>query len=273
MKGANRHRLDGSSRAFAVGDIHGRLDAAVDLLRRHGFIDVNRRWLAGRSTLWFLGDYVDRGPDGIGVIEFVMELQNQARSAGGQVGALAGNHDLLLLAAHRFGDRVSDVAGRTFRSMWQMNGGNPADMARLSREHVRWLEHLVPIAVERGNLLLHADSDFYRDYGRTVAGTNRKIQGIVRGADPAEWTPLTRAFTRRREFDDSDPDGIARATVLLMTYQARRIVHGHTPIRGNPSATLGPITEPLEYADGLCVNIDGGLFMGEPGIVYELCTL
>ena len=32
----------------------------------------------------------------------------------------------------------------------------------------------------------------------------------------------------------------------------------------------GPVTAPWPYADGLCLNLDGGLFLGEPGFVYHL---
>jgi hypothetical protein len=30
------------------------------------------------------------------------------------------------------------------------------------------------------------------------------------------------------------------------------------------------VTSPYIYADGLCVNVDAGLFMGAPGFVYTL---
>ena len=40
-------------------------------------------WSGGRASLWLLRDYVDRGPDGVGVIELIMRLQEQAADAGG----------------------------------------------------------------------------------------------------------------------------------------------------------------------------------------------
>ena len=52
-----------------------------------------------------MGDLVDHGPDGIGAVELVMRLQQQAARTGGRVQVLLGNHDMLLLAAHRFGTR------------------------------------------------------------------------------------------------------------------------------------------------------------------------
>ena len=49
---------------------------------------------AAEDTLVLLGDYVDRGPDSRGVIEFVLELETRCR-----VVPLMGNHELMLLDA------------------------------------------------------------------------------------------------------------------------------------------------------------------------------
>lgn len=41
--------------------------------------------------------------DGIGAVDLAMRLQQEAPAAGGRVHALIGNHEPLLLAAHKFG--------------------------------------------------------------------------------------------------------------------------------------------------------------------------
>jgi serine/threonine protein phosphatase 1 len=55
------------SRAYAIGDVHGRLDLMEELLDR---IEADSR-ARGPAKTWlvFLGDLVDRGPDSRGVIE------------------------------------------------------------------------------------------------------------------------------------------------------------------------------------------------------------
>ncbi len=68
-----------------------------------------------------------------------MHLQGEAERAGGWVEALIGNHDLLLLAAHRFGDEPSNGPGKTFVGDWLANGGVDADLAELTDAHVAWL--------------------------------------------------------------------------------------------------------------------------------------
>ena len=58
-------------RVYAIGDIHGRLDLLKMLVAA---IEEEQRLLPpGRPTVVFLGDYVDRGPDSCGVIDWLCE--------------------------------------------------------------------------------------------------------------------------------------------------------------------------------------------------------
>ena len=56
-------------RIFAIGDIHGRLDLLKMLVAAIG--EEQRLLPPARPTLVFLGDYVDRGPDSRGVIDWL----------------------------------------------------------------------------------------------------------------------------------------------------------------------------------------------------------
>ena len=78
---------------FVVGDVHGQRDVLVRLLRDAGLIDAHERWSGGDARLWLLGDLVDRGPDGIGAIDLVRRLQEEA-----SVGCLLGNHEVMLIS-------------------------------------------------------------------------------------------------------------------------------------------------------------------------------
>jgi len=91
MSGSPPPRGKSGCRAYAVGDIHGRLDLLDDLLDRIG-LDM-RRNPAKKTYVIFLGDLIDRGPDSAGVVERLRTLQ----MAGGRLIFLGGNHEEVLL--------------------------------------------------------------------------------------------------------------------------------------------------------------------------------
>ena len=99
--------------AYAMSDIHGHRESFERLLQVAGLVSETGTWTGGRSALWLLGDYTDRGPDGVGVIDRIMQLQEQAAAAGGEVVALLGNHEVLLLGAYHFRGRGAAVAHDT----------------------------------------------------------------------------------------------------------------------------------------------------------------
>src|SRR5579871_6244279 len=96
---------------YVIGDIHGQLGKLIALLRGAGLATDRLSWAAGAATLWFMGDFFDRGPDGLGVLDLVMRLQREAAVAGGQVASLLGNHEVMLLAAQRFAGRPRFTRG------------------------------------------------------------------------------------------------------------------------------------------------------------------
>ena len=87
-----RATLPPGQRAYAIGDIHGRLDLFEQLLAQIDEDDAARG--AGDTTLILLGDLVDRGPESRGVVERAMQLK-----ATRKVRVLAGNHEEMLLGS------------------------------------------------------------------------------------------------------------------------------------------------------------------------------
>ena len=75
-----------SERTFIVGDIHGCLDMLKRLMDK---ID----WRPDEDRLIFLGDYVDRGADSRGVVDFILEISKTSSL----VQCLMGNHENILL--------------------------------------------------------------------------------------------------------------------------------------------------------------------------------
>ncbi|MGW7362197.1 metallophosphoesterase [Streptomyces sp. NPDC054841] len=273
---------DGLGPLYVVGDVHGYLDELVAALAEQGLIDAEGHWSAGNARLWFLGDFTDRGPDGIGVIDLVMRLSAEAAAAGGYCKALMGNHELLLIGARRFADTpVNSGAGTaTFQAAWLLNGGQKSDMDRLQDVHLQWMARLDAVVEEDGHLLMHSDTTAYLEYGTTITDVNDNVHEILNRNDADECWDLFRKFTKRFAFRDDDGPQAVRE--LLDAYGGTRIVHGHSPIpyllgvvgtedAADGEESSGPVVEgPHVYADGLAIAMDGGVTMAGKLLVVQL---
>lgn len=95
-------------RIYAIGDVHGCLNA---LRATHRAIQAD---LAARPVddwrVVHLGDYVDRGPESRGVIDFLMERASEPRML-----FLRGNHDEMFAGAMAGDRRLTET--------WLRNGG------------------------------------------------------------------------------------------------------------------------------------------------------
>ncbi|MEU4267812.1 metallophosphoesterase [Streptomyces sp. NPDC026092] len=270
---------EGPGPLYVVGDVHGYLDELVAALREQGLIDEAGAWSAGNARLWFLGDFTDRGPDGIGVIDLVMRLSAEAAAAGGYCKALMGNHELLLIGAKRFGDTpVNSGAGTaTFQAAWLLNGGQKHDMDRLQDVHMQWMARLDAVVEEDGHLLMHSDTTAYLEYGSTIEDVNETVHEILNRNDADEVWDVFRKFTKRFAFrDDAGPQAVQE---LLSTYGGSRVVHGHSPIpyllgqvgTEDGEGGSGPgVDGPHVYADGLAIAMDGGVTMAGKLLVVQL---
>jgi serine/threonine protein phosphatase 1 len=137
-----------TTRTYAIGDIHGRLDLLDKALAR---IRADRPRMARRIVC--LGDYVDRGPDSFGVVERLI-----GAAEDGEAVCLCGNHEAMMLAA------LHAPASAAW-SMWLSNGGKAtlASYALAGGEshavpdrHIAWLESLPTLFSEPGRVFVHA---------------------------------------------------------------------------------------------------------------------
>ena len=250
-----------------IGDVHGQLKKLVKLLQDAQLVDAELSWKAGTATLWFMGDFVDRGPDSIAVLDLVTRLQTEAAAAGGSVASLLGNHEMMLLAAYRFGRRSTGL-GSNFLTRWKQNGGKRKDIASLTPRHLEWMAHLPAMALVNDYLLVHADAPFYIECGRSIDEVNAAFNKLLRRSDALAWEEMLEAFARRGVFmNTTNSEEFARH--FLSIFGGRQLIHGHTPISSMLRCSPEKVDSPWIYAGGQCVNVDGGMFLGGPGFVYQ----
>ena len=151
-------------RAYAIGDVHGRLDLLEQLLAD---IDRDRRERPARKTLLvFLGDLIDRGPHSAQVLDRLRSFS----ADGVRTVFLLGNHEEVLL-------RILD-GDAALITKWRWFGGSeclssygiePAQFAKVSDEealqrvraaipadHVKFLESFVDTCRFGDYLFVHA---------------------------------------------------------------------------------------------------------------------
>lgn len=93
-----------SERIFAIGDIHGCFSMLEKLIDE---IPLNPE----ADRLVFIGDYIDRGPHSMEVVDYIIALQDEYR-----VTCLLGNHEEMLM------DYLERPNEET-RSLFFLNGG------------------------------------------------------------------------------------------------------------------------------------------------------
>lgn len=146
------------------------------------------------DEMYFLGDFIDRGPDSRGVLQFLLEL----REKGYQIYPLRGNHEQLLL------DSYENI--ETF-DVWMRNGGRNTlnsyscqVVSDIDQKHEDFIRAL-PFYLRLGNFwLVHA-------------GFNGQLENPLEDRHAMLWI---RNFELNSEW-----------------LQSGIIIHGHTPTQLN----------------------------------------
>jgi serine/threonine protein phosphatase 1 len=134
------------TRTYSIGDIHGCLRQLQDL------VDCCKQDTGAQELkLIFLGDYIDRGPDSRGVIDFLIDLQTYSPD---QIICLMGNHEVMLL------DAINNEGGE---SLWLQNGGietlrsfRTSKAANIPDEYQAWLRSLPKFYDDGKRFFVHA---------------------------------------------------------------------------------------------------------------------
>lgn len=85
-------------RIVAIGDVHGDLSQTRAALVLAGVLSAESDghvWTGGRTVLVQVGDILDRGKDEIAILSLLSSLNLQAKSQGGAVFQVNGNHETM----------------------------------------------------------------------------------------------------------------------------------------------------------------------------------
>ncbi len=159
---------------YAIGDIHGKLDMLRQLVGKI-HTDANGQ----PYKLVFVGDYIDRGENSRGVLDFIIAIQEMRNEAGLETICLMGNHEDMA---------VNDA----FKDSWIMNGGGATLESYpnkvMTTEHIDWIKSLPMYHETEHNYFAHAS--------------------VVPGIPLNEHTPIQLMWTRYRYEEQSGLDKV-----------------------------------------------------------------
>jgi hypothetical protein len=138
-----------SHRIVAVGDLHGDFAAWRAIARDAGLVDKQGRWSGGDTVFVQTGDVVDRGPDGLKIVQDLMRLQGEAAKAHGKVLALVGNHEAMNVTGDlRYVSAADYAAYATGRSQQVREATYAANKAALEAAYHQKDPTLTPEAIK-----------------------------------------------------------------------------------------------------------------------------
>ena len=138
------------ARQFAISDIHGCAKTFRKLV-----LEVIELSMA--DTLYLLGDYVNKGPDSKGVLDFIFELQN----SGYNLKCLRGNHEQDLIDGLKYSWVEIEFLNRGGRETLLSFGVD--NVHQIPEKYLKFIISL-PFFFETENyLLIHAGLNFDLD--------------------------------------------------------------------------------------------------------------
>lgn len=130
---------------YAIGDIHGCLTALTTIFDQ-GLIQEE-------DTVVFLGDYVDRGPDSKGVIDWLLENKNNYHFE-----FILGNHEIMMLESRYNPKAASDwvkFGGAETLTSYQLKH-NKGWIDKIDTSHWQFMEDCRPYFELEDFIFVHA---------------------------------------------------------------------------------------------------------------------
>ncbi len=198
------------SQRWIIPDIHGCAKTVKALLE-------NLLRVTKNDTVYFLGDYIDRGPDGKGVIDYLMHLKEEEYD----VHFLKGNHEDMCVTAYE-ADQKKKLFGAKHKEQkeWEVVGAkatldsfgvkHPREIPKL---YIDWMNACEPYIEIEEFILVHAGMNFkaekpFEDTRSMMWTRNFKVdydkshgKKIIHGHIPVDYSFMTLVIENNTAYD------------------------------------------------------------------------
>jgi len=228
-----------AQRIVAFGDLHGDLDATRQALRLAGAIDEADHWIGGDLVVVQTGDQLDRGDEEQAILELLDRLQDEARTAGGALHILNGNHELMNARPDLryvteggfddFQDAVVIVEEDSLLLAFEPNQRARVAAFRPGGPFALLLAERPVVLILGGNVFVHGGVlPMHLEYG--IDRLNREVRNWLLGkGEPPAFIHTSKSPTWTRNYSDEvDTTDCLQLAEVLERLGAERMVVGHT---------------------------------------------
>jgi len=223
---------------YAIADLHGRYDLLSEAVTK--IVEHSKR----PATIITLGDYVDRGPKSRQVIERLMDWG----SPDLKLVCLKGNHEDIMWQCCRqpikAGWWMDNGGGATLISYGQ-NYGDIVNVKVVPEQHLRWIEALPLMHVDRHRVYVHAGID--PDLPLAEQDPDQLLWKIYKGPDQ-RGHGTRHVVHGHQQFRDGPVTIEGRTNLDTQAWYTGRLVIGvfDDEVAGGPVSLLEVHGEPVE---------------------------
>ncbi len=134
-----------NERTFIIGDIHGCLDMLKRMMEKIS-------WQPDKDHLIFLGDYIDRGENPKGVVDYILSLQKRSS----RIECLLGNHEAIFLDYLAGRDKRLFLINGGYNTLESYNTDREGPDSLIPEDHLAFYESLKTYCELENYYVVHA---------------------------------------------------------------------------------------------------------------------
>jgi len=206
---------------YIIPDIHG-------CFKTLKFLFEDKLKISMTDRIFMLGDYIDRGPDSPGVVEYIIHLIE----SGYNINCLKGNHELLLL---------DSLESSMYYNLWMLNAGDVTLECYSKLTGLSYKESYYPCIPDK-------HMEFFKSLPPYLIVDDKYVM-VHGGLDFRMKDPFSDERSMLWKRPEQIPDSLA---------PGKKIFHSHTPF------SIDYIKSRLNIPDVRLIGLDAGcVFKGK----------